>query len=132
MREDNLFKRGYSMPLLRCLTEVEARKALHEVHEGVCGNHAAGQSLALKLLRLGYFWPTLKKDSHEWAKKCDKCQRFAHIPRQAPAPLCPITVPRPFAKWGIDLIGELPTAPRQYKHAIVAIDYFTKWVEADR
>ena len=50
MREDNLFKRGYSMPLLRCLTEVEARKALHEVHEGVCGNHAAGQSLALKLL----------------------------------------------------------------------------------
>ena len=22
-------------------------------------------------------------------------------------------------------------APRQYKHAIVAIDYFTKWVEAE-
>ena len=65
MREDNLFKRGYSMPLLRCLTEVEAKKALREVHEGVCGNHATGQSLALKLLRLGYFWRTLKKDSHE-------------------------------------------------------------------
>ena len=93
-------------------------------------NHAAGQSLALKLLRLGYFWPTLKKDSQEWAKKCDKCQTFAHIPRQAPAPLCPIIVPRPFDKWGIDLIGQLPAAPRQYKHAIMAIDYFTKWVEA--
>ena len=45
--------------------------------------------------------------------------------------MCPIIVPRPFAKWGIDLIGELPTAPRQYKHAIVAVDYFTKWVEAE-
>ena len=42
MREDNLFKRVYSMPLLRCLTEVEAKKVLREVHEGVCGNHAAG------------------------------------------------------------------------------------------
>jgi len=40
-------------------------------------------------------------------------------------------MPRPFVKWGIDLIGELPTALRQYKHAIVAIDYFTKWVESE-
>ena len=35
MREDNLFKRGYSMPHLRCLTEVEAKKALREVHDNL-------------------------------------------------------------------------------------------------
>ena len=37
----------------------------------------------------------------------------------------------PFAIWGVDLIGLLPTTPGQAKHAIVAIDYFTRWVEAE-
>ena len=32
--------------------------------------------------------------------------------------------------WGLDLIGLLPIAPGQAKHAVVAIDYFTRWVEA--
>lgn len=35
----------------------------------------------------------------------------------------------PFAVWGIDLIGSLPTITRGIKYAIVAIDYFTKWVK---
>ncbi|KAL5577794.1 hypothetical protein UlMin_019493 [Ulmus minor] len=39
--------------------------------------------------------------------------------------------PWPFAKWGIDLIGPLPTARGQFKYAVVAIDYYTKWVEAE-
>ena len=32
--------------------------------------------------------------------------------------------------WGLDLIGPLPTTPGQAIHAVVAIDYFTRWVEA--
>ena len=130
-RGSTLYKRGYSQPLLRCLDEAEADYVLREIHEGICGNHSAGQSLTLKALKQGYFWPTMKKDAFSWAQKCDKCQRFSHIPRQAPAPLCPILVARPFAKWGVDLIGKLPMASGQRVWAIVAIDYFTKWVEAE-
>ncbi|KAK0578706.1 hypothetical protein LWI29_014874 [Acer saccharum] len=33
--------------------------------------------------------------------------------------------------WGIDLIGLMPTSTGGAKHAIVAVDYFTKWVEAE-
>ncbi|XP_074327263.1 uncharacterized protein LOC141665182 [Apium graveolens] len=33
--------------------------------------------------------------------------------------------------WGIDLIGELPKARGGVKYAVVAVDYFTKWVEAE-
>ena len=44
--------------------------------------------------------------------------------------MSPIVSPWPFTKWGIDLIGPLPTARAQAKFTIVAIDYFTKWVEA--
>ena len=42
-----------------------------------------------------------------------------------------MTSPWPFAVWGIDLIGELPTGRGGAKYAIVAVDYFTKWVEAE-
>ena len=39
--------------------------------------------------------------------------------------------PWPFAQWGVDIIGPLPTGKGQVKYAIVAVDYFTKWVEAE-
>ncbi|XP_022889198.1 uncharacterized protein LOC111404653 [Olea europaea var. sylvestris] len=39
--------------------------------------------------------------------------------------------PWPFAKWGIDFIGLLPKGRGSATSAIVAIDYFTKWVEAE-
>jgi len=39
--------------------------------------------------------------------------------------------PWPFAIWGIDLIGPLPVGKSGFKFAIVAVDYFTKWAEAE-
>jgi hypothetical protein len=47
-----------------------------------------------------------------------------------PTALTPMRGPWPFAQWGIDLIGSLPKGPSQITHAVVAVDYFTKWVEA--
>ena len=40
-----------------------------------------------------------------------------------------ITAPRPFAQWRIDIMGPFPIGRKQFKFLIVAIDYFTKWVE---
>ena len=36
-----------------------------------------------------------------------------------------------FAKWGVDLIGPLRQGKYKMKFAIVTIDYYTKWVEAE-
>lgn len=36
----------------------------------------------------------------------------------------------PFAVWGLDMVGPLKSAPRGYTHLLVAIDEFTKWIEA--
>ncbi|XP_074356553.1 uncharacterized protein LOC141696292 [Apium graveolens] len=41
----------------------EGNYILGEVHEGNCGNHSGGGSLALKVLRQGYYWPTMKEDA---------------------------------------------------------------------
>ena len=42
-----------------------------------------------------------------------------------------ITSPWPFSTWGINIIGPLPPSKKQLKFLIVAIDYFTTWVEAE-
>nr|GEU51771.1 reverse transcriptase domain-containing protein [Tanacetum cinerariifolium] len=41
-----------------------------------------------------------------------------------------VTSAWPFSQWGIDTVGALPVAPGKVKFLVVAIDYFTKWVEA--
>ena len=84
-----------------------------------------------KILGQGYFWPTMNEDSKEYVQKCDKCQRFAKIPRAAPNELKQMQNPWPFAVWGIYLIRSLPTGKEGVKYAVVAVDYFTKWVEAE-
>ena len=61
--KDVLYKRGFSCPYLRCLGPEEANYVMREVHEGICENHSGSQSLAHKLIRAGYYWPTMQKDA---------------------------------------------------------------------
>ncbi|CAL2260015.1 unnamed protein product [Prunus armeniaca] len=124
-------RRGFSLPYLRCLTPEEGTYVLREIHEGICGNHSGARSLAHKIIRQGYFWPSLHTDAQTFTQKCDKCQRFANIPQLPAEPLTAMVSPWPFAQWGLDLIGPMPEGKGQVKYAVVAVDYFTKWVEAE-
>ncbi|KAH9751207.1 Ribonuclease H [Citrus sinensis] len=72
--DGELYKRGFSLPLLKCLAPADANYVLREIHEGICGNHSGGRMLAYKAIRQGYFWPTMYKDALELTKKCDKCK----------------------------------------------------------
>jgi hypothetical protein len=69
-----LYRRGYTEPILKCLTNSEAKYVLKEIHEGVCGNHSGSRMLAHKAMRAGYYWPTMNKDSVKLVQQCDKCQ----------------------------------------------------------
>ncbi|KAI5355346.1 hypothetical protein L3X38_008241 [Prunus dulcis] len=128
---DVLYKRGYTTPYLKCLTAEQGEYILREIHSGVCGDHSGSRSLAYKVFRQGYFWPTMHQDANTLVKRCDKCQRFGNVPHIPAEPLTPIVSPWPFAQWGLDLIGPMPQGKGQVKYAVVAVDYFTKWVEAE-
>ena len=93
-----LYRQGYAMPYLICLRPNEVKYVMREIHEGVCGNQSGKRSLAQKALRQGYYWLTMQKDSAELVQKYDKCQMFAHVPKQPPEPLSPVVSPWPFAK----------------------------------
>ena len=128
--EGVLYRKSFVIPYLRCLRPDEAREALREVHEGVCGQHLGGRALAHKVTRLGFYWPDMLKHAQDYVKRCDRCQRFAPVVRQPPEMLTSINTPIPFAMWGMDILGPFPLASAQRKFLLVAIDYFTKWIEA--
>ncbi|GKU95991.1 hypothetical protein SLEP1_g9277 [Rubroshorea leprosula] len=128
--DNRLYKRAASMPLLRCLTPYEVEYAVREVHEGVCGTHIGGRTLARKLLRQGYYWPTMVKDAQNYVKKCPTCQFNADdihmlgirarskvcanfvfvyklstsISVETREMLSSLSSPWPFAQWGVDLL----------------------------
>nr|GFD20266.1 reverse transcriptase domain-containing protein [Tanacetum cinerariifolium] len=63
-------------------------------------------------------------------RKCNDCQVHRPVTRHPQQHLTPITAPWPFYKWGIDIAGPFPEGPGKVKSLIVAMDYFTKWIEA--
>jgi hypothetical protein len=87
-------------------------------------------STAQKIIRASYFWPTLFHDCIHAVKRCDKCQLYANKARAPPALLHPVITVGPFCKWGIDFMTCNPPSSNGHKYIIVAVDYFTKWVEA--
>ncbi|XP_038984387.1 uncharacterized protein LOC120111408 [Phoenix dactylifera] len=71
--EGKLYRWSFISPLLRCLCPLEADYAMREVHKGICGNHLGGRALAHKILRQGYYCPTLQKDALDFIQKYDRC-----------------------------------------------------------
>ena len=127
----SLYKRGFFTPILKCIAGKDTEYLLREVHEGICGNHIGARALAGKVLRQGYYWPTILKNATDLVKKCRICQEHAKISRLPSVPLTSITSPWPFQQWGLDILGPLPIGKGQRKFIIVAVDYFTKWAEAE-
>jgi len=59
---DDLYKRGYGQPLLKCVTVEQAQYVIKELHEGICGYHSGARTMTTRVLRAGYFWPTIEAD----------------------------------------------------------------------
>nr|KYP72708.1 Gypsy retrotransposon integrase-like protein 1 [Cajanus cajan] len=93
-------------------------------------SHSRARSMATRVLRAGYYWPTLNSICQTYVQRCKECQQFSNTRRQLPEVLHQMTSPWPFAQWGMDILGPFPPAKGQLKFLLVAIDYFTKWIEA--
>ena len=70
------------------------------------------------------------QDADSLVRRCEGCQFFArqeHVP-SGQLQIIPITWP--FAIWGLDMIGPFKPAKGGFTHIFVAVDKFTKWIEA--
>ncbi|KAK5795375.1 hypothetical protein PVK06_036637 [Gossypium arboreum] len=88
-----LYKRRKDQVLLRCVDAIEAKKILEEIHEGVCGTHANGFTMARQIMRFGYYWSTMEGDCINYAKRCHKCQIYGDKINVPPPPLHVMTSP---------------------------------------
>ncbi|GJS26155.1 reverse transcriptase domain-containing protein, partial [Tanacetum coccineum] len=130
MIKGTLYKKSFLGPWLWCVGPLQANYVLREIHEGSCSMHSGPRSVVAKVVRTGYYWPTMHMDARNLIRECNDCQIHRPIPRNPQQNLTPITSPWPFYKWGIDIAGPFPEGPGKVKFLIVAIDYFTKWIEA--
>jgi len=116
--------------LLNCLVEKEAKKVMEDCHRGECGGHLFSKSTANKIVRAGYYWPTLFADVYKMVKRCHKCHILEGKQKLQPFLLKPIEVSAPFKQWAMDFIGEIhPTSSDQHRWILTATDYFTKWIK---
>nr|GEX93474.1 reverse transcriptase domain-containing protein [Tanacetum cinerariifolium] len=102
LMEGVLYRRSFLTSWLRCVGPLQAEYVMREIHEGSCSRHTGPRSVVAKAIQLGYYWPTMHKDARDMIQKCSDCQ-----------------IHRPF-----------PEGPGKVKFLIVAMDYFTKWIEA--
>jgi ribonuclease HI len=125
-----LYKRSVSGIFQKCIELEEGMELLREIHQGECGRHASSRALVAKAFRHGFYWPTAKQNAEQLVKQCNGCQRFSKHRNTPAAALKTIPLTWQFAVWGLDMVGPFKTAPGGLTHLLVAVDKFTKWIEA--
>jgi transposase InsO family protein len=128
--DGELYKCAASGIVQRCIPIPQGRELIRDVHAGVCGHHAAPRTLVGNVFRQGFYWPTTVTDANEVVRNCKGCQFYARRTNLPAHALQTIPVTWPFAVWGLDIVGPLRKVPGGYTHLLVAIDKFSKWVDA--
>jgi ribonuclease HI len=119
--EGQLYKKGISQPMPNCITETEGIQILREVHNGTCGSHSGPKALTAKVIRQGFYWPTIICTPNRVTRSCEACQKFS--PRSgSPSQFTKLIAHTwPLQRWGLDIVGPLPTAQGNLKLTFVAV-----------
>ena len=88
----NLFWKDSGGILLNYIDEDEAQRIMVEFHRGACKGNHCWKDATYKILRFGYYWPTLFSDVNAKVRVCMECQMFERRKTLLPFPLKPITI----------------------------------------
>ena len=129
--DNKLYKRNYEGNYLKCLGGEEAKEVLEHFHDKYGIGHGSTEATTHMILRLGYFWPSIFKDTFEYVHSCHICQTSANKERYLTMPLQLVYEVHPFAKWGLDFIGLVnPLLSTRHAFILTATDYCTWWIKA--
>nr|GEV43834.1 reverse transcriptase domain-containing protein [Tanacetum cinerariifolium] len=108
---------------------LKTRTILDQCHHGPTGGHYGPNVTAKKVLDSGLYWPTIIKEAHTLVHLCEACQKTGDISKCDEMPLNNIQVCEIFDIVGIDFMGPFPKS-HKFEYILVAIDYVSKWAEA--
>ena len=98
--------------MLKCVDDNDAQRIMTKLHHGACGGHLYWKSTANKILRAGYYWPTLFSDVFAKVRACVECQKFAGKDKLLPLLLKPISVSALFSSGDWILLARLTLLPQ--------------------
>ncbi|GJT66862.1 reverse transcriptase domain-containing protein [Tanacetum coccineum] len=113
----------------RCVAGNEILEILGHCHSGPTGGHHSASITGRKVYESGFYWPNIFKDAKDYVRRCDACQRSRNISSRSEMSQNNIQVCDVFDIWGLEFIGPFPNS-KGNKHILVAVDYVSKWVEA--
>ena len=120
-----LFKYCPDQIFRRCIPDNEVSSVINFCHSEACGGHFSSRKTTAKILQCGFYWPTMFKDTYEFCKSCEKCQKLGSITKRNMMPLNPILEIEIFDCWGIDFMGPFPSS-FGFVYILVAVDYVSK------
>ena len=85
LHDKDLYRKRPNGVALRCVPADEGRQLINDIHSGECGHHSFSRTLAGKVCRSGFYWPSVLQDAAAIVQSCDACQFHAkqiHQPAQ--------------------------------------------------
>lgn len=131
LKGDFLYKKNHDVVYLMCLGKVESERVMLEFHDQYGSCPGSTPSTVNQILRAGYYWPTLFKDTHHHVRTIHVCQTAANREKYATLPLQPVFEVKPFTQSGMDFIGliNLPSSVG-HMYILTVTEYFTRWTKA--
>jgi hypothetical protein len=117
---------GRDNKLHRCFTTLETQIVLKEL-DGVVRGHFATYIIVKKTLDVGYWWPILFKDTHDFCKSYDSCQGWRTQNKEFGQVGNNTSRGTFYEVLGLDFIGPIKLVERLMgnKYILVAIDSAT-------
>ena len=126
--EGTILYRKQNNSLLTVIHEGKTTEILQLAHDHPLSGHM-GQDNTYFRLKDNVWWLGMKQDIINYVRACDICQKRKKNKDTPPANSAPIRA-EPFSHIGIDVMGPLPRTLTGKRYIILAVDFFTKYIEA--